>query len=343
MATDLASKRLTFHDAYAVIEEYFERGWTDGLPIVPPSEELVAASVEASRRAPDEVLGIEPVRRRRVTVEKVLVNAVMAGCKPEYAPVVLAAVEAMLDPIYNLHGSAASTGGSAVLVIVNGPVRRQLAFNSGVNALGSGHRANATVGRAIRLFLINVCGAISGVLDKTALGHPGKFSFCLAEDEEATDWTPLHVQRGCVPDQSAVTVFAALAPTQMSNLAANRPEHLVATYADVMAAGSGGAGGTRALVISPENAGVFVKAGWKKEDVQRAVYEAARRSIADLKRLGLVMGEVQPGDASEYRRALSSPDDLMVVVAGGGAGPISAHIPPWGGTIGSRPVTRTIR
>ena len=129
----------------------------------------------------------------------------------------------------------------------------------------------------------------------------------------------------------------------MSNLAANRPEHLVATYADVMSAGSAGNGGVRALVITPENAGVFVKAGWKKEDVQRAIYEAAKRSIADLKRLGLVTGESQPGDASEFRRALSSPDDLMVLVAGGGAGPISAHIPPWGGTIGSRPVTRVVR
>ena len=165
-------------------------------------------------RSPDEILGYVPVRQRRITVEKVAINAVMAGCLPEYMPVVLAAVEAMCDEGYNLHGSSASTGGSATLLIVNGPIAKELGINSGANLFGPGCRANATIGRALRLILMNVCGAIPGTLDRSTMGHPGKYTYCIAENEADSPWEPYHVEKGFAADTSTVTVLPALGPHQ---------------------------------------------------------------------------------------------------------------------------------
>jgi len=177
------------------VEAYFERGWTDGLPVVPATEDAVRRFLEAAGREPGDGVITEPVRRPTITTVKIAINAVLAGCLPEYMPVILTALDAMGDPIFTLHGAITSTGGSATLVVVNGPIRQRLGFNSGTNVFGPGWRANATVGRAIRLITLNCLGAQPGVLDKSTQGHPGKYSYCIAENAEENPWEPLHVER----------------------------------------------------------------------------------------------------------------------------------------------------
>jgi len=221
-------------DALAAIEEYYRRGWTDGLPVVPPTETSVRAMLEAARLTPDQEIGRVPTRRRTLTAEKIAINAVMAGCLPAYMPVVVAAVEALCDPLFSVHGPSASTSGQAVLLIVNGPVARGLGIHGGENCFGPGPRANATIGRAIRLILMNGLGATPGVLDRSVFGHPGKFTYCIAENEAESPWPPLHVERGCPAGRSAVTVLAAGAPHQVANATARTPEEILSTVADTM-------------------------------------------------------------------------------------------------------------
>ena len=172
------------------------RGGRTGCRLCPPTPERVGEFLDYVGRSPSEILGTEPTKGRVITVEKVAINAVMAGCLPEYFPVVLAAVEALVEPQFNLHAITVSTMGAAVLAVVNGPIANDLAMNSAVSVFGPGHRANATIGRAIRLVIINVTGAVPGVLDKATLGHPGKYTWCIAEAEEVSPWEPLHVERG---------------------------------------------------------------------------------------------------------------------------------------------------
>jgi len=192
----LQSAMYELADALDANEFYQHNGWTDGLPIVPPTEERVQECLDTAGLAPGDLIGVESVRQRPITAEKVAINAVMAGCLPTYMPVVVTALRAMCDEDFNLHGSTASTGGSAPFIVVNGPVRTALGMNATHGVLGNGNRANATIGRAVRLVLINVLGCIPGQLDRSTLGHPGKFTFCIAEDEEDSPWTPLAQERG---------------------------------------------------------------------------------------------------------------------------------------------------
>ena len=201
-----------WNDVFGAVEALYELGWTDGLPVLPPTSEKVTEFLDAAGRDGSEIVGELPERRRQITAEKVAANAVMAGCKPEYMPVVLAAAEAMLAPEFNLVGPSSSMGGAATLVIVNGPIVQELGINSRNNLFGPGNRANSTIGRAMRLILMNACAAIPGLYDRSVIGHPGKFSYCIAEAETETHWTPLHVERGFSPDQSAVTLFASESP-----------------------------------------------------------------------------------------------------------------------------------
>ena len=238
----LTSKRLEFASADEAIESYLERGWTDGLPVVPPTPVRVGDFLEYSGRPPSEIIGAEPTKGRVITAEKVAINAVMAGCLPEYGPVVLAAVEALCEPSFNLHAITVSTAGAAVLVAVNGPAASETGLNSGVSLFGPGHRANAAIGRAVRLVIGNVTGAAPGVLDKATLGHAGKYTWCIAEAEETSPWEPLHVEpweplhveRGLPADQGAVTVFAGLSPIQVSNGESDRPEEILDSFTDAM-------------------------------------------------------------------------------------------------------------
>ncbi len=218
-------------DAFEANELFQRNGWTDGLPIVPPTESGTRAFLAAVRLDAHHVVGVEPVRRRRITAEKIAIAAVMAGCLPEYMPVVIAVVRAMCDPQFGLHGSTASTGGSAPMIVVNGPIRTRIGMNATHNALANASRANATVGRAVRLFILNVLGGHPGQLDRSTLGHPGKFTFCIAEDEEDSPWLPLSVERGIPPGTSAVTVMAVESPHQIMNEWTHDPKEILDTYA----------------------------------------------------------------------------------------------------------------
>jgi hypothetical protein len=262
------------------IETCFERGWTDGLPVVPATAARVLEFLAAAGRKPDEVLFREATRRRTVTVEKVAVNAVLAGCRAEYMPVILAALEAMADPAYNMHGAITSTGGSAPLVVVNGPVARALGINAGVNLFGPGWRANATIGRALRLVILNCLGAQPGVLDRSTQGHPGKYTFCVAELEEESPWEPLHVERGFPRDASAVTVFAAEGPHNVLTHYGHDAEAILVTLADAMAGLGSFSPGQSFLVLAPEHVQILARDGWTKPKLREALYTRARRPLA---------------------------------------------------------------
>jgi hypothetical protein len=308
--------------------------------VVPPTQERVRAFLDAAQLEPDEVLGEVADRARVITAEKVAINAVMAGCLPAYLPVVVAAVQAMTADAFCLHGSMASTGGAAPLVIVNGPVRAQLGLNAGVNVFGPGTRANATIGRALRLILLNVCDAQPGVLDQATMGHPGKYAYCIAEHEEATGWQPLHVERGLAPELSAVTVMAAEAPHYVKNAFGTSAAEVLTSVADVMAHASY-TQGAYLVVLAPEHRAIVERDGWSKADVRAYLAEHARRSVAELKRVGYLRGQPEPGDAQRFP-ALVIEDEVLVVAAGGGGGTFSAVVPPWAGGRSSSPVTRAV-
>jgi hypothetical protein len=340
-------------DPIAAMEFCYRQGWTDGLPVIPPTEERVATFLAHLERGRDEILGMVPERRRRVTVEQVLANAVMAGCLPEYAPVVVAAVEAMLQPPFNLVGPSASLGGSAILVIVNGPVVEDLQINCRNNLFGPGNRANATIGRAVRLVLMNTCGAIPGLFDRSCLGHPGKYSYCIAENAQDSPWLPLHAERGFAPGDNAVTVFACEGPRQVRNGLSDTPEGILTTIADVMSAlgtslttsgsvassASGTRQGEMVVVIASEHMQTISRHGWSKRDIRSYLSEHARRTVADLKRGGGLPGAIDPGDEQQYVAVLERADDLMIVAAGGNEGAMSAVIPSWGPKVSSTAVT----
>ncbi len=338
----LAAKRYTAEDFAAVQEIYHSRGWTDGLPIVPPTEASVAACLAWAGMPPDELIGIEPVRALPVTAEKLAINAVMAGCLPMHFPVVVAAWRAMLQDEFLLHGISSSTGGCAVLVVINGPIRLEIGASGTFNALGNSDRATAVVGRAIRLSLINLMDVRAGDIDRSTLGHPGKFSYCLAEDEEDTTWQPLSVVRGVPEGLSAVTVFAGLAPRQIMNEWTTDPKEILETFAAEMRANQltySIYGGNYAIVVAKQIRDHIQAAGWTKADIAEFLFERARverRQWADVGKGAIVRdrpGKVHP--------ALTSPDDLLVIAAGGPAGGFGAVIAPWMGSK-TRAVTAAI-
>jgi hypothetical protein len=320
-------------DPAELIEAYFERGWTDGLPVTPPTEKSVADMLAAAELHGDQILGVIAERNTVVIARKVAINAVMAGCRPEYMPVVVAAIEGLCRPEFAYHGPASSTGGSAMVIIVNGPIAKTLGVNSGNNAFGQGTRANATIGRAVRLTMMNVMNARPGLLDRATLGNPGKYSFCFAENEDDHPWEPLHVERGLRRDQSAVTVYASNSLYQVYNQLAAAPEPLLLCFADALA--NLGVPNVRGfnqslLVFAGEHSEVLRKSGWSKWDVKRFLVERARRRVADYKRAARLPGAITPVDESTWRQVFEDPGDLLVVCAGGRAGSWSACLPGWG-------------
>jgi hypothetical protein len=324
------------------IETCFERGWTDGLPVVPATEDAVLRFLDAARLAPDDVVLAEPVRRRVITGEKLAINAVMAGCRPEYMPVLVAALAAMAAPEFTLHGAITSTGGSATLLVVNGPIRRALDLNAGSNVFGPGRRANATIGRAIRLVTLNCLGALPGVLDRSTQGHPGKYTFCIAENEEESPWEPLHVERGFARKASTVTVFAAEGPHNALTHYGLTADAIVLTLADTMAALGSFSPGQSFVVLAPEHVAILARDGWTKPRIKDALYAQARRTRADLKRGGKLPGAIEPGDETAWVHRGTGPEDIHIVVAGGGPGGHSAFIPSWSRARSSLLVTREI-
>jgi hypothetical protein len=343
-SANLQSKAYQVSDTVEAIEFYYEKGWTDGLPIVPPTETSIRAMLQSAGLEPGQEIAFIENRQVSVTAEKVAINAVMAGCKPEYMPVVAAAIEAIGDPLYGYHGPATSTGGSAVLTLVNGPIARELDINCGDNLFGPGWRANATIGRAVRLVMRNVIGTIPGKLDRSTLGHPGKYTYCIAENEAESPWPPVHVERGFRPEQNAVTVFAALAPHQVSNQLSNTAEGVLTTIADSMRISGSVTGQPQyAVVIAGEHMRVIADDGWSKDDIKRFLFEHTQNSVAHLKRTHRVDGAVRPEDETTMRPLVQTPADIIVIAAGSKAGVFSAFIPGWGGKVSSQSVTKEVR
>jgi hypothetical protein len=341
----LRSARIEVADPLAAIEAYFEHGWSDGLPVVPPTEERVWAMLDAMGKQPGDILGEIPARARTITAEKLALNAILAGCLPAYAPVLLGATEALCDPAFSVHGPTASTSGMGVLTIVNGPIASQIGLNAGENLFGPGWRANATIGRALRLLLRNVCGTMPGTLDRSCFGHPGKFTYCIAEDEGRSAWTPLHVERGFPQEESAVTLFAGESPHQVANQSASDPEAILATIADVMVAGGrlSLSGQQFVVVIGGQHRRYLVERGWGKKEVRTWLHAHAVRSGEELIRAGRVNPASANEDAPRRYDAVAEPEDILVVAAGGDTGGYSVVIPGWSGKLHSRAVTKMIR
>ena len=344
MPPALASRRYPVGDLADAIEFCVAQGWTDGLPVVPPTSDRVQAMLDAVRLEPAHEVAYVAHRAVSVTAEKVAINAVMAGCRPEYMPVVIAAIEAIADPVWSYHGPGTSTAGAAVLMVVNGPIARELDINAGDNLFGPGWRANLTSGRAVRLVMRNVCGSRPGTLDRATLGHPGKLSYVIAENEADSPWPPLHVERGFSPAQSAVTVMAAEAPHQFYNQLSNTAEGILTTLADDMRISGNVVGQVQYLVVlAGEHMRTIAKDGWSKAQIRQFLFEHTQNSHAHLKRTQRMAGAIQPGDETRMRPLVETPDDILVVAAGGRAGAFSAYIPGWGSKRSSQAVTKEVR
>ena len=310
MAQEWNSAQLEIDATEDLIEVCYENGWTDGLPVVPPTPERVERMLRGTDRAPGELIAAVPPKWGRATVEKVAINAVMAGCKPAYLPLILTAVKAMTSEAFNLHGVQVTTSHVGPMLIVNGPIRKQLEINDGFNLFGQGYRANATMGRALRLVCTNIGGALPGELDRAAFGHAGKYTCCIAEKEEASPWEAMHVDRGFQADDSSVTVFAAAGPQTVNDHGSNTAEGILNTISENIAA-PGNSSGETLLVIGVEHAKTISEDGFSKADVRRYIADTTQRY---------------------------SEEDLLLMVAGGPAGRWTIVVPGWGSP-SSRAVT----
>jgi hypothetical protein len=323
---------------------FYERGWTDGLPIVPPTEAAVAEMLRWTDREPLDVVGVLPPRQGQATVEKIVINAVMAGCLPQYLPVLIAAITAIADPEFNPDGVQATTHPVAPLLIVNGPIARELQINSGYNCFGQGFRANATIGRANRLVMMNVGGGLPGSGDRSTQGSPSKYSYCVAENEEANPWEPLQVERGYARDTSTITAIGAEGPHNIQDHYSNTGEGILRTIAGAMGqAGSNNilGHGHPVLTLGPEHATTIARDGYSKADVKRFVFEHARFPVHELGREfvdGVLsrLNSFEPDDPNAMCRIVERPEDLVVIVAGG-SGKHSSWQPTFGNA--THPVT----
>jgi len=333
-----------------LVEWYFEQGWTDGLPVVPPTRARVEEFVAALGGEPDLVECKVPPRHGNLSREVLAINMVMAGCKPEYAPVVRAAMLALTAKPFNLNGVQATTHMAAPLLIVNGPIAGAIGMNGDCNAFGSGNRANATIGRALRLILLNVGGGRPGDLDKSTLGHPGKYTYCVAENEAASPWAPYHVEKGFDPEDSTVFVLAAEPPHSVTNHVADDPQGILDSIASAMstiAHNNAVSSGHCAVIIGPEHARTIAAKGWTRHDVRSYLQMNAYNLFSELtfnEGYGKIYNRNLP---RWYKREQASripivpdPDHIHLFVVGGTAGRFSAFIPGWGHM--SSPVLRSI-
>jgi len=325
------------------VEFCYARGWTDGLPVVPATRPLVDDMLEAGGYRPADVIANMPSRKVAVTAEKVAINAVMAGCRPEYMPVVAAAVKGLAAPAFGLHHVASALSGPTIIIVVNGPIAKRLGINSTNNAFGGGERANATIGRALHLVLLNCLRYRPGISDRATFGTPGKMTCCLAENEEDHPWEPWHVERGCRADESTVTLVAASTMIQVWNY--GNHEQLLCAIGDALSyLGSIALLGRTpgAVVFAGEHAELLRGSGWSKRRMREFIAEQTARSIADLKRTGRLDGAIAPGDDAARHYAIDTPEDLMLICAGSPIGALSMVLPGFGSskTAGRSPVIR---
>lgn len=337
--------------AELLIEQCFGEGWTDGLPVVPPTAAAIAAMLEHSPYDAGHELGSVPPRNGVATIEVVAANAVMAGCQPRYFPLVVAAVEAVLDPQFNLNGVQATTHNCAPLLLVTGPVVEQLDINASAGCFGPGSRANATIGRTVRLVMINVGGGVPGITDQSTFGHPGKFTYCIGERASRNPWPSFGEVRGYATE-STVTAFAGEAPHHVHDHTNRSPHRIAGSIAEVMnTPGNNNTWlkGEIVVVVGPEHAATLAEAGWTRSDLQYFLFDKARRSIAQLRRGGRWTEETFPywprwidiADDDERLPIVSEPQDILVFVAGGDAGRFTAVVPGWG-ALGTMAVTRKV-
>ncbi|MDP6184030.1 MAG: hypothetical protein QF609_09445 [Gammaproteobacteria bacterium] len=333
----------TIHiDAGALDDEFEERGWSDGLPVVAPTAARVDAMLAYTDRHRDDEFGTMPPRGGIVSLEILAVNAVMAGCRPEYFPVVVTAVEALLDPEFNLFAVQATTHPCAPCVIVNGPVARELGINARYGAFGPGVRANATIGRAVRLILFNVGGAAPGILDRSTQGQPAKYAYCVAENEAESPWEPLHVERGYAAADSTVTVTAADGPHNLNDHVSSDADGILATIVGALGdMGSNNAYlyGQPTIAFGPEHAAILAASNLGKNDIRRHVFDHARVPRELWARGGMagMVEDLFPHD--ESLPIIKAPEDLLIIVLGG-FGRHSCWLPTFGDT--TRAVTRAI-
>jgi hypothetical protein len=328
----LTARQVEVADEQDLIEVSYDRGWSDGLPIVPATDLRVARMLAATDRKPDDIIGDIPPNLVSCSIEKVAINAVMAGCRPEYFPVVLATVEAALKPEFSMHGLLATLWYSGPVVIVNGPVARQIGMNSGGNALGQGNRANATIGRALQLLIRNVGGGVPGEIDRSVLGNPGKYTFCFAEDESDPDWQPLNIARGAQPGSSSVTLFHGDGVQAAHTRDSRTPEELCQS----LAASLWSVGNPKfamqngaILVLCPDHYEIFKQAGWGRIEIESSLHQALKRPREDLLAGAGGIAEGIDPQISEPMIDKFNPGYLLVVRAGGKGGGMSAIIGGW--------------
>ena len=345
----LTSRRVAVDAWDDPMEACFDRGWTDGLPVVPPTDARILRMLGGTARKPEEVVGRMPPDLAPLTVEKVAINAVLAGCRPEYMPVLLASIEAALEPVFTLHGIICTTCFSSPVIIVNGPAAKRIGMNAGINALGQGNRANATIGRALNLIIRNVGGGRPGELDRSTIGGPGKYTFCFAENEDDPRWQPLAEARGIAPGKSAVTLFQGDGIQGFVDWKSRTPEELSRSLAMSLSA----VGHPKlceffnaVLVLSPEHHAIFADAGWDRARIEVSLRENLLRPGAQLIAGSGGVGEgIAPARVNDLVDKFW-PDGLLIVRAGGAAGLYSAILCGWtGGRFReeSQPVTREIR
>ena len=342
----LRSRRVELASLEDEWEAMWDRGWSDGLPVVPPTEARVLRMLEGTIRGPSEVVAVVPPSLVECTVEKVAINAVMAGCAPEHLPVVIAAVEASCTDEFNMHGVLATTMSIGPVLVVNGPVAERIGMNCGLNALGQGNRANSTIGRALQLVVRNVGGGHPGGVDRATFGSPAKVGFCFAEDEAGTPWTSLAESRGWGAGRSTVTVFAGESPRifvdQRSRSAESLTKHMAqalrATVSPRMMMGM-----DAMLVLSPEHMARYADAGWSRDDFMAALGDELLVDGDELLSGAGGIAEGLPAIAAGNKVPKFRPGGLLVAHAGGPAGLFSAIIGGWAnGPGGSDPVTREI-
>ncbi len=351
----LRARRIELGAQEDPVERLFELGFGDGLPLTPPTPERVLDMLAGTERPAQEVVAIVPPNLGEATVEKVAINAVMAGCTPACLPVVLAALEAVCTDEFNIHGVMATTMGAAPVLVVNGPIRKQLGMNMQLGALGQGNRANATIGRALRLAIRNLGGAVPGGTERSTLGSPLKITMCFPEWEERSPWQPLHVERGFAEEDSVVTAFAASSgPTLMVDQDARTGAHLAGSFGlclDTVFHPRARRATEVLLVIAPEHVDTFVRDGYDKAMIRARIQAVTARPIAELaadevsavgfsqEALEAMGEEASAHTLSKFRRD----EDIHIVVAGAEAGKFTGAFHGWvTGPVGSVSVSRRI-
>ena len=337
-------------DADEVQELFFSRGWTDGLPIVAPTEERVGAMLDVLGLAPGDVLGDVPQRAKSVTAQQGAICAVMAGCPVACFPIVVTALEAMLAPTFNAHTVLTSTGGAAICVVVSGPMAADVGMNAGHNALGPGNRPNATIGRALRLVAMTVLDARPGKMDASSMGHPGKYTLCFAEDDPPAPWEPLRVALGYAPEDTTVTLMPTEGPRQVANHLNGDGLGVLKTFAAAMrnpATFIAGKRGQGLAVIGPEHMTALLESGIDRAGAAAVLARESRIAPAELEAAGVIVEtgaqhDMTPGPDG-LLPTVAGPDDVLLVSAGGAGAGWSAYLPSWAPRQHARATTRRVR